>query len=134
MSYAIAIVVIIFASILLPVAANASQDSVPMSWAIDVSNGKTSNVAVTFPWMGALHSRSVSHSARSFQLFPQVSFLGKTDMNDTSPRKSPLFAMGGGICLANALAVGVGFKVNEPFAHAYFMAGLSVTDIVKLAL
>ena len=58
----------------------------------------------------------------------------KADAYSASLSGNPHFAMGGGVCLANALAVGVGFNMNQPLAHAYVMAGLSLTDIVTIAL
>jgi len=118
---------------LLPARAWASQDSVPISWALDVAKGTTSGVVVTFPWLRGFSSELGETAPKMVRFFPQVSLLGKSTPNDATTRVSPLFAAGGGICLASAIAIGLGVKLNEPFSHAYFMAGISITDALKLA-
>jgi len=42
--------------------------------------------------------------------------------------------MGYGLGVVDAFAIGVGLQVNDPFAHAYVMAGISLTDLLKLVL
>ena len=114
--------------------ASASQTTVPISWAVDLSNGRTSNVAVTFPWIYEHSHSGIAQSPVPFRIFPQVSLLGSFGANGAVTSSSPLFALVGGICLANALGFALGLKLDGPFSHAYGMAGLSLTDIAKLAL
>ncbi len=122
-------------SVLIPSIANASGDAglVPISWALDVRNGKTSNVAVAVPWSLDYARLPLQHAPPLFRFFPHVSLLGSGDAKSATLNNSPHFTMGCGIGLANALALGVGIQVDNPFAHAYIMAGLSLTDIAKFA-
>lgn len=131
---ATAMAVAVLASVLSPKIASASSDPelVPISWAIDLRHGSASNVAVAVPC--SLDYRRVSlRSGPLFRIFPHISLLGKANAQSPSLSGNPLFAMGGGISLVNAFAVGVGLKVSEPLGHAYVMAGLSLTDLLKLA-
>ena len=135
-SRAAAIALLTIAILVVPRVASASgiPGLVPISWALDVTNGRASNVAVAVPWTLGYRDQSTTNLARMFRVFPHVSLLGKADAYSASLSGNPHFAMGGGVCLANALAVGVGFNMNQPLAHAYVMAGLSLTDIVTIAL
>jgi hypothetical protein len=134
-SRAAAIALLGFATAVVPRVASATGDPglVPISWALDVTNGKASNVAVAVPWTLDYSGQSMKNSVKIFRIFPHISLLGKADAQSASLSNNPHFAMGGGFCLINALAVGVGFNINQPFGHAYVMAGLSLTDIVKIA-
>ncbi|GEM_PF-3003606 len=105
-----------------------------MSWAYDVTSGKSSNVAVAIPWsLDYSHWNSLK-APSLFRVFPHVSLIGSGDARSTTLSKDPHFAIGCGIRLANTLGVGVSVPVNDPFAHAYVMAGLSLTGLVKFAL
>jgi hypothetical protein len=116
--------------------ARASDDPglVPISWALDVRSGRASNVAVAVPWsLGYSHGQALQRPTL-FRFFPHVSLLGSGDAKSATLGNNPEFAIGCGIGLANALALGVSVKVNDPFAHAYLMAGVSLTDLLKFAL
>jgi hypothetical protein len=124
-------VVVLFASV-----ASASGDPglVPISWALDVSNGKASNVAVAVPWSFSYSRLSSVKELALFRFFPHMALLGSGDAKTATLTRNPHFAMGCGVGLANALAFGVGVQVDDPFSHAYIMAGLSLTDFAKLVL
>ena len=104
-----------------------------MSWALDVASRQTSNVAVAIPWRLEYTASQLTRTPASLQFFPHISLLGKADAESASLSHNPHFAWGGGICFANAIAFGVGVRVDQPLGHAYIMAGLSLTDLAKLA-
>jgi hypothetical protein len=106
---------------------------VPISWALDVASRQTSNVAVAVPWRLEYAVNRLTRAPASVQFFPHISLLGKANAESASLSHNPHFAMGGGICFANAIAFGVGIRVDQPLDHAYIMAGLSLTDLAKLA-
>jgi hypothetical protein len=116
--------------------ANAKGDPslVPISWAFDVRNGTSSNVAVAVPWSFDYSRWHLSNGQPLLRFFPHISLLGSGDAKTASLTRCPHFAMGYGLGLVDVLAVGVGLKVNEPFAHAYVMVGVSLTDLLKFVL
>jgi hypothetical protein len=105
-----------------------------VSWAIDLANGSTTNAAVTFPWMIGFNPRQVPRLATNFKVFPHVSMIVPISSQSATPAgPMPRIALGGGIAVATVFTFSVGVTVNESTAHSYLLAGLSVTDIAKLA-
>jgi hypothetical protein len=123
-------------SVLTPNIARATGDAglVPISWALDVRNGKASNVAVAVPWSLDYARLPLRQAPPLLRFFPHVSLLGSGDAKSATLNNNPHFTMGCGVGLAGALALGVGVQLDNPFAHAYIMAGLSLTDIVQFVL
>ncbi len=129
------VTVLIGSVALCPGIASASGDAglVPMSWALDVRSGSSRNIAVAVPWSLDYARLPLMKQPPLFRFFPHVSLLGSGDAKTATLVSNPRFTMGCGVGLANAIAVGVGVQVDSPFAHAYVMAGLSLTDIARFA-
>jgi len=114
--------------------ATGNPSLVPISWAFDVRSGTSSNVAVAVPWSFDYSRWHLSNGQPLLRFFPHVSLLGSGDAKTASLTSNPHFTMGYGLGVVDAFAIGVGLQVNDPFAHAYVMAGISLTDLLKLVL
>jgi len=128
----IALVALVLASSC-PARASGDPSLVPISWALDVRHGTSSNVAVAVPWSFDYAHWQTTNSPPLLRFFPHVSLLGSGDAHAATLTRNPHFTMGCGFGFANALAFAVGVQINDPFAHAYIMAGLSLPDLAKLA-
>jgi len=107
-----------------------SQSSVPISWAIDLANGRRSMAAITFPWMMGWNSRGAPELAKYLKFYPHISLVVPLSTSNNSA--TPIVAVGGGIAVASAFTFSLGATVTEDTSHALLLIGISVTDIAKV--
>jgi len=132
----LAVMAFVAVAVTCPSLASASGDPglVPISWALDITSGKASNVAVAVPWsVDFAHWRELNEPSL-LRFFPHVSLLGSGDAHTATLSNNPHLTLGCGVELAHSLAVGVGIPMGNQLSHAYIMAGLSLTDLLNLAL
>jgi len=101
------------------------QSSIPISWAIPLGGG-ASQVAVTFPFMFGINPRGASTLADYIRIFAAVSFILPAPGDSGNAQA----AFGGGIALFKAFDFSFAATVGAT-PHAYFLIGLSATDLIK---
>jgi hypothetical protein len=107
----------------------AAKSSIPVSWAIPLSDDDFGNVAITLPWKLAFNPRAAPDLARYLFAFPHVSAILRTQQSTDDDGDPVRVAFGLGVGVAEAFTFS--WAVDLQGDH-FVLVGLSIPELASL--